>query len=64
MTSLSTAVATVGNIGPGFSLTGPVQNYAFFSDMDKIILSFAMIIGRLEFYTVLLLFSRSFWKKF
>jgi len=64
MTSLSTAVATVGNIGPGFSLTGPVQNYAFFSDIDKIILSFAMIIGRLEFYTVFLLFSHSFWKKF
>jgi len=64
MTSLSTALATVGNIGPGFSLSGPVQNYAFFSDMDKLILSFAMIIGRLEFYTVLLLFTRSFWKKF
>jgi trk system potassium uptake protein TrkH len=64
MTSLSTAVATVGNIGPGFSLSGPVYNYAFFSDMDKIILSFAMIIGRLEFYTVFLLFSSAFWKKF
>lgn len=64
MTSLSTAVATVGNIGPGFSLAGPVQNYAFYSDADKIVLSFAMIIGRLEFYTVFLLFGRSFWKKF
>ena len=64
MTSVSTALATVGNIGPGFSLTGPVYNYAFFSNIDKVILSIAMIIGRLEFYTVLLLFSRSFWKKF
>jgi trk system potassium uptake protein TrkH len=64
MTSVSTALATVGNIGPGFSLTGPVYNYAFFSDIDKVILSIAMIIGRLEFYTVFLLFSRSFWKKF
>jgi len=64
MTSVSTALATVGNIGPGFALTGPAQNYAFFSDLDKIILSFAMIVGRLEFYTVFLLFSRSFWKKF
>jgi len=64
MTSVSTALATVGNIGPGFALTGPAENYAFFSDMDKIILSFAMIVGRLEFYTVFLLFSRSFWKKF
>ena len=64
MTAVSTALATVGNIGPGFALTGPAHNYAFFSDIDKIILSIAMIIGRLEFYTVFLLFSRSFWKKF
>ncbi|KYJ86778.1 TrkH family potassium uptake protein [Sulfurovum riftiae] len=64
MTAVSTALATVGNIGPGFSLTGPADNYAFFSQVDKIILSIAMIIGRLEFYTVFLLFSRSFWKKF
>jgi trk system potassium uptake protein TrkH len=64
MTAVSTALATVGNIGPGFALTGPAENYAFFSSTDKIILSFAMIIGRLEFYTVFLLFSRSFWKKF
>jgi trk system potassium uptake protein TrkH len=64
MTAVSTALATVGNIGPGFALTGPAENYAFFSSMDKIILSVAMVIGRLEFYTVFLLFSRSFWKKF
>ncbi len=64
MTAVSTALATVGNIGPGFALTGPAENYAFFSGTDKIILSAAMIVGRLEFYTVFLLFSRSFWKKF
>jgi trk system potassium uptake protein TrkH len=64
MTAVSTALATIGNIGPGFALTGPAENYAFFSGADKIILSIAMIIGRLEFYTVFLLFGRSFWKKF
>lgn len=64
MTSISTAFATIGNIGPGFALTGPAHNYAFFSSLDKMVLSFAMIIGRLEFYTVVLLFSRDFWKKF
>ena len=64
MTSVSTALACVGNIGPGFGLTGPVDNYAFLGSIDKVVLSFAMIIGRLEFYTVFLLFSRSFWKKF
>jgi len=64
MTSLSAAIAMVGNIGPGFARVGVVNNYAFFSDMDKLILSAGMILGRLEFYTVILLFSRSFWKKF
>ncbi len=64
LTSISTALATVGNIGPGFALTGPAHNYAFFTGFDKMILSFAMIAGRLEFYTVVLLFSKSFWKKF
>ena len=64
MTAISTAIATVGNIGPGFSLTGPAENYAFFTSVDKLVLSLAMIIGRLEFYTVFLLFSRSFWKRF
>ncbi len=64
LTSVSTALACVGNVGPGFAFTGPAQNYAFFHDTDKIILSFAMIAGRLEFYTVVLLFSRYFWRKF
>ena len=64
MTSISAAVATVGNIGPGFSHVGPVENYHFFSSLDKMILSAAMILGRLEFYTVVILFSRAFWKRF
>jgi trk system potassium uptake protein TrkH len=64
MTSLSAALAMVGNIGPGFARVGVVDNYAFFTAPDKIILSIAMILGRLEFYTVIMLFSRTFWKKF
>jgi len=64
MTSLSTAMTTVGNVGPGFSLVGPAENYAFYSWYDKIVLSFAMIIGRLECYTVFILLSKTFWKKF
>ena len=64
MSALSTAIATVGNIGPGFELTGPSQNYGFFSWYDKLVLSCAMIIGRLECYTVFILFGKSFWKKF
>jgi trk system potassium uptake protein TrkH len=64
MTAISTAFAIVGNIGPGFSLVGPADNFSFFSDFDKIFLSIAMIIGRLECYTVFVLLSSSFWKKF
>ncbi|ACZ11671.1 TrkH family potassium uptake protein [Sulfurospirillum deleyianum] len=64
LTAFATAISMVGNIGPGLNLTGPSQNYAFFSWYDKIILSFAMIIGRLECYTVFIMLSRSFWKKF
>ncbi len=63
-TSLTTSLAAVGNIGPGFSLTGPAQNYAFFKSADLGVLSVAMIIGRLEFFTVLLLLSRNFWRQF
>ena len=64
MSSISTAIAMVGNIGPGFGLTGPAENYEFFSWYDKLFLSFAMIIGRLECYTVFIVLSRSFWKRF
>ncbi len=64
MSAISGAFAIVGNIGPGFSLVGPADNFAFFSDFDKIFLSVAMIIGRLECYTVFVLLSSSFWKKF
>jgi len=64
MSSLSTAITVVGNIGPGFGLTGPSNNYAFFTWYDKLVLSFSMIIGRLECYTVFIVFSGTFWKKF
>jgi len=64
LTSISAAVATVGNIGPGFSHVGPVDNYHFFTSTDKLVLAAAMILGRLEFYTVVILFSRTFWRRF
>jgi trk system potassium uptake protein len=64
MTSLSTAISMVANIGPGFGMTGPSHNYEFFTWYDKFFLSLSMIIGRLECYTVFIVFSRFFWKKF
>jgi trk system potassium uptake protein TrkH len=64
LTSISAAIACVGNIGPGFGHVGPVDNFGFFTQTQKFILSIAMIIGRLEFYTVLILLTKNFWKKF
>ncbi|MBN1114882.1 MAG: TrkH family potassium uptake protein [Oligoflexia bacterium] len=61
--SLTTALVTVGNIGPGFGRIGPSQNYAFFPDYLKWILSFAMLIGRLELYTVFVILTPRFWKR-
>jgi trk system potassium uptake protein len=63
ITSLTTALATLGNIGPGFGEIGPVENYQFYPDYVKWFLSFAMLIGRLELYTVLVIFTPIFWKK-
>jgi len=64
LTALSGALALVGNIGPGFSEVGPAENFGFFGDLDKVVFSFGMIIGRLECYTVFVLFTASFWKRF
>ncbi|MFK5938748.1 MAG: potassium transporter TrkG [Sulfurimonas sp.] len=64
MTAISAAFALVGNVGPGFALVGPSDNFSFFSDADKIVFSLAMIIGRLEAYTFFVLFSGFFWKRF
>ncbi|MDX9801545.1 MAG: TrkH family potassium uptake protein [Spirochaetia bacterium] len=63
VTSLSTALATLGNIGPGFGLVGPSENYSFFQPYIKWFLSFAMMAGRLEIYTVLVLILPAFWRR-
>jgi trk system potassium uptake protein TrkH len=63
LTSFSSALVTVGNIGPGFGRVGPVENYQFYQDYIKWFLSFAMLVGRLEVYTVLILFSGALWRK-
>ena len=62
MTSFSASLALVGNIGPGFGAVGPVGNYAFFGPVSKLWFSFAMIAGRLELYTMIIFFTKSYWK--
>jgi len=57
------AVATcMAGIGPGIGTVGPVSNFAHLPDIVKIILSFLMLIGRLEIYTLIILFFPNFWK--
>ena len=63
-TTISTAViACVGNIGPGLGAVGPAGNFADFSVLSKLVLSFDMLAGRLEIFPILMLFSRDIWKK-
>ncbi len=62
-TAFSAVIACITNTGPGISrLTGPDGNYAVFTDSVKYILSFAMILGRLEVMTVLVIFTKNFWR--
>lgn len=62
-TSLGAVVTTVGNIGPGFGAHGPLDTFASLNIGSKWILSFLMICGRLELFTIFMLFSPAFWKK-
>ncbi|MCF7928868.1 MAG: TrkH family potassium uptake protein [Spirochaetales bacterium] len=63
LTSFSTALVTLGNIGPGFGAVGPTMNYSFYPDYIKWFLSVIMVIGRLEIYTVLVLLVPRFWRR-
>lgn len=60
-TSLSAVVSTLNNIGPGFEGVGPTKNYGGQSAAGKVLLSLLMLIGRLEVYAVVVLFSPRFW---
>ena len=62
LTALSTALATLGNIGPGFGMISPVDNYGFYPPSLKYILMGVMLCGRLEIFTVFILFVPRFWR--
>jgi trk system potassium uptake protein TrkH len=62
-TAFSSVIACAANVGPGFSTVGPVQNYAHLPDLAKLVLSGVMIMGRLEFFTVLVIVLPTFWRK-
>jgi len=63
MTTFSSVLATISNIGPGFELVGPMGNYADFSVLSKLTMTACMIIGRLEVIPVITLLAPSIWKK-
>jgi trk system potassium uptake protein TrkH len=63
LTGMSSVIATLMNIGPGFGGVGPSQNYAWISDTGKWFLSWNMLVGRLEMFSALVIFYPSFWKR-
>lgn len=62
ISAASASVSCLSNVGPGLGLVGPMSNYAGISDAGKLVMTFLMLIGRLEIYTVLLVFSLKFWR--
>lgn len=61
-TAIGSVATCLGNIGPGIGDVGPVDNFANISDSGKWLLSFLMLLGRLELFTVLMLFTPYYWK--
>ncbi len=64
MTALGAVATSLGNIGPGLGNVGPIDNFAMIPSAGKWLLSLLMILGRLELFTVLMLFTAYFWRRF
>lgn len=62
VTAFTSIAATINGVGPGLSQVGAVENFAFFSPGSKLLLSVVMLAGRLEFYSLLVLFAPDFWR--
>jgi trk system potassium uptake protein len=62
-TAFGAVAATMGNIGPGFGIVGPTENFALIPDAGKWLLVWCMLLGRLEIYTVIILLVPEFWRK-
>ena len=63
ISAIGAAATTLGNVGPGIGTVGPSLNFANVPTAGKWVLSFLMLVGRLELFTILVIFSKSFWKK-
>jgi trk system potassium uptake protein TrkH len=62
VTGTTAVIATLNNIGPGLNLVGPMQHFGHLPSLAKLVLTFCMLAGRLELYTVAVLLSPDFWK--
>ena len=62
VSSMGSVAATLGNVGPGIGSVGPISNYAGVTSIGKCFLSGLMLLGRLELFTILILFTTYFWK--
>lgn len=62
-TNFTAVTSCISNVGPGLSLVGPMGNYGMFSNFSKALLSFDMLVGRLEIYPMLILFLPPTWRK-
>ncbi len=63
VSAFTSVVATLGNIGPGLNAVGVTQNFSGIPPLGQAVLTFFMLLGRLELYTVLILFLPSYWKR-
>ena len=63
ITTFAAVISCMNNIGPGLELVGPMGNFSHFSYASKLLLSFDMLVGRLEIFPMLLLFAPSIWKR-
>lgn len=63
VTSVSAVLACINNTGPGLNTVGPAANYAHLSDFQKWLCAITMLLGRLEVFTLVVLFTPTFWRK-
>jgi len=62
LTAFSAVIASINNMGPGLNLVGPASNYSVLTDFQTWVCTFAMLLGRLEIFTVFVIFTPSFWR--
>ncbi len=62
LSAMGSVATTLGNVGPALGSVGPTDNFAHIPILGKWFLSFLMLLGRLELFTILVIFSPAFWK--